>query len=102
MLARAASSHALPQTKDLVRLLAFVPCRRGICHGDVYAHNVMASEEGHATLCDYGASFAYHKGGAVPYEAQEVRAFGLMLADMVQRLDIDFHGELGAQHTTGG
>ncbi|KAL4857990.1 Plant intracellular Ras-group-related LRR protein 5 [Chlorella vulgaris] len=65
---------------------------RGICHGDVYAHNVMASEEGHATLCDYGASFAYHKGGAVPYEAQEVRAFGLMLADMVQRLDIDFKG----------
>lgn len=28
---------------------------RGIAHGDVYAHNVMASEEGHATLCDYGA-----------------------------------------------
>ena len=27
------------------------------------------------------------------YEAQEVRAFGLMLADMVQRLDISFEGE---------
>lgn len=31
--------------------------RRGIAHGDVYAHNVMASEEGHATLCDYGALY---------------------------------------------
>ncbi len=27
---------------------------RGISHGDVYAHNVMADEEGRATLCDYG------------------------------------------------
>ena len=27
---------------------------RGICHGDVYAHNVLADEQGHATLCDYG------------------------------------------------
>jgi hypothetical protein len=30
----------------------------------------------------------------VKYEAQEVRAFGLMLADMVQRLEIEFKGEL--------
>ncbi|KAL4457710.1 hypothetical protein ABPG75_012575 [Micractinium tetrahymenae] len=65
---------------------------RGIAHGDVYAHNVMADETGHATLCDYGASFPYHKGGPVPYEAHEVRAFGLMLNDMVQRLDIGFEG----------
>lgn len=65
---------------------------RGIAHGDVYAHNVMADETGHATLCDYGASFPYHKGGPVPYEAHEVRAYGLMLGDMVQRLDIGFEG----------
>ncbi|PSC71659.1 kinase [Micractinium conductrix] len=65
---------------------------RGIAHGDVYAHNVMVSEEGHATLCDYGASFPYHKGGPVSYEAHEVRAFGLMLADMVRRMDIGFQG----------
>ncbi|KAL4442982.1 hypothetical protein ABPG77_008473 [Micractinium sp. CCAP 211/92] len=65
---------------------------RGIAHGDVYAHNVMADEAGHATLCDYGASFPYHKGGPVPYEAHEVRAYGLMLNDMVQRLDIGFEG----------
>jgi serine/threonine protein kinase len=28
---------------------------RGICHGDVYAHNVMADEQGQTVLCDYGA-----------------------------------------------
>jgi hypothetical protein len=116
---------------------------RGICHGDVYAHNVMADEQGQTVLCDYGApvwcagcvctsgpvaeppngsaclpacgvlqpwhpaphtppaallclpagaSFPYHKGGPVKYEAQEVRAFGLMLADLVQRLEIEFKG----------
>ena len=25
-----------------------------ICHGDVYAHNVLVDEVGNATLCDYG------------------------------------------------
>ena len=38
--------------------------RRGIAHGDVYAHNVMASEEGHATLCDYGALYTAGAAGA--------------------------------------
>jgi serine/threonine protein kinase len=27
---------------------------KGICHGDVYAHNVLADSEGNAVLCDYG------------------------------------------------
>lgn len=39
-----------------------------------------------------GASFSYKKGGPVKYEAHEVRAFGLMLADLAQRLDISFTG----------
>ena len=33
-----------------------------------------------------GASFFYH-GGAAAYEAQEVRAYGLFLADVEARLD---------------
>lgn len=28
---------------------------RGVAHGDVYAHNVLADEEGRVYLCDYGA-----------------------------------------------
>lgn len=31
------------------------------------------------------------------YEAHEVRAFGLMLADMVRRMDIGFQGESEGQ-----
>lgn len=27
---------------------------RSVCHGDVYAHNVLVDEEGNATLCDFG------------------------------------------------
>ncbi|KAK9862504.1 hypothetical protein WJX84_009525 [Apatococcus fuscideae] len=57
----------------------------GICHGDVYAHNILPDAEGNAVLCDYGASFFYDKG-PVPWEAQEVRAFGLFVNDMLARL----------------
>lgn len=35
-----------------------------------------------------GASFFYNKG-PVPWEAQEVRAFGLFVNDMLARLDDD-------------
>jgi hypothetical protein len=72
---------------------------KGISHGDVYAHNVLlaALEAGAPNdgvlLCDYGAAFFYKKGGAVPHEGLEARGFGLLLRDMVQRLQIGFEGE---------
>ncbi|KAL3158636.1 hypothetical protein ABBQ32_011386 [Trebouxia sp. C0010 RCD-2024] len=31
-----------------------------ICHGDVYAHNVLADDTGGSVLCDYGTVFAVH------------------------------------------
>eukprot|EP00887_Chlorella_sp_A99_P002665 scaffold6.g2665.t1 len=71
---------------------------RGICHGDVYAHNLLVDADASSViLCDYGAAFPYHKnlpifGGLAAYEAGEVRALGLLLADMVQRLEMDFEG----------
>lgn len=67
---------------------------RGIAHGDVYAHNVIADDKGNAVLCDYGAAFAYSKNGAMAgvYEGHDVRAFGLLLRDMIERLDVDFAG----------
>jgi serine/threonine protein kinase len=27
---------------------------QGVAHGDVYAHNLLADEEGNVFLCDYG------------------------------------------------
>lgn len=75
---------------------------KGISHGDVYAHNVLSDVEGnHVTLCDYGAAFCYNKNSnnttrnssginKVMFEKLEVRGFGLLLSDMVNRLDITF------------
>jgi hypothetical protein len=48
-----------------------------------------------------GASFFYKKGGPVPFEGQEVRAYGLLLNDMIQRLDVPFEGEEHFQRGEG-
>ncbi len=70
----------------------------GVMHGDVYAHNIVATPDGgRATLLDYGASFIYRGDddddgagagaglGSVDYERLEVRALGLLLADLLAR-----------------
>lgn len=67
---------------------------QGICHGDVYAHNVLVSTDAtkpFAWLCDFGAAFTYTRGstvGTVSFEALEVRAFGLLLEEMRQRTQL--------------
>ena len=40
-------------------------------------------------LCDYGAAFMYKKG-EVMFEMQEVRAFGLLVRGLIERVDISF------------
>lgn len=66
-----------------------------ICHGDVYAHNCLMDEEGNTTLVDYGASFMYGGGedggrgggeGGMDFEKLEVRAFGLLLRDLMEKV----------------
>lgn len=65
----------------------------GVMHGDVYAHNIVATPDGgQATLLDYGASFRYSTTGqrdgldvGVDFERLEVRAWGLFLADLLAR-----------------
>lgn len=65
---------------------------RCIAHGDVYAHNVLASEGGDSILCDYGASFSYTRNNKnnKMFELHEVRAFGLLVRDLIERIDISF------------
>ena len=65
---------------------------RGLIHGDVYAHNVLADWEGNAVLCDYGAAFYAPRQLAASFEGQEARAFALFLRDLVMRIDIGFEG----------
>lgn len=48
-------SYVLHAATDVASALAYLH-RNGICHGDVYAHNVLADAAGRAVLCDYGES----------------------------------------------
>ena len=72
---------------------------RGISHGDFYAHNVLYRPEGGCLLGDFGAASFYPpqaSGGANPFEALEVRAFGCLLGELLERLEPDQDGRLPA------
>jgi hypothetical protein len=60
----------------------------GIMHGDLYAHNILVDETGHSLLGDFGAASFYDKSDGVSGQALErleVRAFGCLLEDMLDR-----------------
>lgn len=58
---------------------------RGVMHGDLYAHNILRSGEGSCLLGDFGAASRVPAGTAV--ERIEVRAFGILLGELLERLD---------------
>ena len=61
---------------------------KGIMHGDLYAHNILVDETGHSLLGDFGAASFYDKSDMVigqSLERLEVRAFGCLLEDMLDR-----------------
>ncbi len=61
--------------------------RRGILHGDLYPHNTLVTEAGDVCLSDFGAASFYDRvGQAAPaLERLEVRAFGCLLEDLLDR-----------------
>lgn len=61
--------------------------RRGILHGDLYPHNTLVTEAGDACLSDFGAASFYDRAGqaAGALERLEVRAFGCLLEDLLDR-----------------
>lgn len=61
--------------------------RRGILHGDLYAHNILHAGAGEALLGDFGAASMYDARGATGAALQriEVRAFGCLLEELVER-----------------
>ena len=72
---------------------------RGISHGDFYAHNVLYRPEGGCLLGDFGAASFYPpqaSGSPNPFEALEVRAFGCLLGELLERLEPDQEGRLPA------
>ena len=63
---------------------------RGLTHGDLYAHNTLIGEGGHAVLGDFGAAAFYDQSDSVVAQALEqieVRAFGCLLEELLERLN---------------
>eukprot|EP01032_Pedospumella_encystans_P023710 gene23710-26830_t len=69
---------------------------RGITHGDLYGHNVLHCGEGSALLGDFGAASFHDPGSphATALERIEVRAFGCLLEELLERCDGDVPPQL--------
>jgi hypothetical protein len=61
---------------------------RGLMHGDLYAHNMLIDAGGHCLLGDFGAA-TFHPPHfpAGLLEKIEVRAFGCLLEELLERVD---------------
>lgn len=92
-------SLTLPKLKQLALQVVDVMAhlhQQQICHGDLYAHNMLVNEDQQLYLGDFGAATALH---ALPQKQQqlfcalEVRAFGYWLLDMQSLLSVDESSE---------
>ena len=91
---------SLPLVLDIAKGLAAAGEHlhaRGISHGDFYAHNVLYRPEGGCLLGDFGAASFYSpqaNDGVNPFEALEVRAFGCLLGELLERCEPEQDGRL--------
>lgn len=62
---------------------------RGIMHGDLYAHNILNCGKGKAVLGDFGGASISAPGSklASALERLEVRAFGYLLEELLERCE---------------
>ena len=59
---------------------------RGIAHGDLYAHNILCTDDGQALLGDFGAASMFLPDGgplALALQRIEVRAFACLLEELL-------------------
>ncbi|MGY2233877.1 leucine-rich repeat-containing protein kinase family protein [Pseudomonas gingeri] len=64
--------------------------RLGLCHGDLYAHNILYNEAGDCLLGDFGAASFHAPTDSLETRALqriEVRAFGIFLGELLERID---------------
>jgi serine/threonine protein kinase len=73
--------------------------QQGITHGDLYGHNILLNERGDCLLGDFGgASFHAIADTAQTRALQriEVRAFGILLGELLARIDSGLSDQLRA------
>lgn len=58
----------------------------GVMHGDFYAHNVLTRSTGECLLGDFGAASFYPTNHAHSLQKIEVRAFGCLLEELIDRI----------------
>ena len=68
--------------------------KKGINHGDLYAHNILVNKTAECFLGDFGAASFYDVNSAYAHtiERVEVRAFGCLIEDilkLVSEIEID-------------
>ncbi len=70
---------------NIASALEYIHSSVGVCHGDVYLHNILRDGKGVARLSDWGASFSYDRGTelASKIESIEVLAFGRLIQDLI-------------------
>ncbi|SOE93113.1 Leucine rich repeat-containing protein [Burkholderia sp. D7] len=64
---------------------------QGIMHGDLYAHNILHGGQGHALMGDFGAASFYaadDQALAPALQRLEVRAFGCLLEELIERCNV--------------
>jgi hypothetical protein len=63
--------------------------QRGIMHGDLYGHNILHCDQGRSLLGDFGAASFYDPAAPEAEQLQrlEVRAFGFLLEELMERCD---------------
>lgn len=69
---------------------------QGITHGDLYGHNTMWNERGDCLLGDFGAASFHATGDTLETRALqriEVRAFGILLGELLERTDSGLNAE---------
>jgi serine/threonine protein kinase len=85
---RFSPARALRLARDIASATAHLHAR-GVMHGDLYAHNILWDGcDGAATLTDFGAACALPAGEpGGRWRRIEVRAFGVLLAELAARCD---------------